>query len=126
MATARDVIIRALRRIGELAAGEIPDATTAQDALAALNRMLASWELRGVRMMPPSYALADVMQLPDGQLDAIEENLAVKLAPEFGTDATASLQAEADRGFRALQAAYAVIPPLRADPAYTQRPGEYF
>jgi hypothetical protein len=43
MATARRIINRALRLIQVLAAGETPRAAEAEDALEALNDMLASW-----------------------------------------------------------------------------------
>jgi hypothetical protein len=43
MATANDQITAALRLIGELAEGETPSAETAQDALAAMNQMIDSW-----------------------------------------------------------------------------------
>ena len=41
--TAGDQINAALRLIGQLAEGETPSAATSQDALAALNQMIDSW-----------------------------------------------------------------------------------
>ena len=43
MATAGDIIKGSLRLIGQLAEGEEPSADTAQDALAAMNQMIDSW-----------------------------------------------------------------------------------
>ena len=43
MATANDQINGALRLIGQLAEGETPSAETSQDALAAMNQMIDSW-----------------------------------------------------------------------------------
>lgn len=43
MTTAGDIIYGALRLIGQLAEGEVPSASTAQDALAAMNMMVDSW-----------------------------------------------------------------------------------
>jgi hypothetical protein len=43
MATANDQINAALRLIGELAEDETPSAATSQDALAAMNQMIDSW-----------------------------------------------------------------------------------
>ena len=45
MATAGDIINGALRLIGQLAEGEAPSADTAQDALAAMNQMIDSWNI---------------------------------------------------------------------------------
>jgi hypothetical protein len=42
-ATAGDQINAALRLIGQLAEGEVPSAATSQDALAAMNQMIDSW-----------------------------------------------------------------------------------
>ena len=41
--TANDQINGALRLLGVLAEGETPSAATSQDALAALNQMIDSW-----------------------------------------------------------------------------------
>lgn len=43
MATAGEIINGSLRLIGQLAEGEVPSADTAQDALAAMNQMIESW-----------------------------------------------------------------------------------
>jgi hypothetical protein len=43
MTTAGDIIYGSLRLIGVLAEGETPSAETAQDALAAMNQMIDSW-----------------------------------------------------------------------------------
>lgn len=43
MASAGDIINRALRLIGQLAEGEVPSADTSQDALSAMNEMIESW-----------------------------------------------------------------------------------
>ena len=43
--TAGDQINAALRLIGQLAEAETPTAATSQDALAAMNQMLDSWNI---------------------------------------------------------------------------------
>jgi hypothetical protein len=43
MTTAGDIIYGSLRLIGQLAEGETPSSETAQDALAAMNQMIQSW-----------------------------------------------------------------------------------
>ena len=120
-ATAHDVVTRALKRIGVLAAGETADADTAQDALKTLNQMLAGWELHGIRLNPPTYILTDLMQVPDAHIEAITANLATTIAPEFGREVSAYLLKQATDGKAGMQAAYAVVPVLAADRAYTRR-----
>lgn len=65
MATAGDIINGSLRLIGQLAEGEAPSADTAQDALAAMNQMIESWNTERlsvyatqdqVYLWPPSIA----------------------------------------------------------------------
>ena len=65
MATAGDIINGSLRLIGQLAEGEAPSADTAQDALAAMNQMIESWNTERlsvyatedqVFLWPPSLA----------------------------------------------------------------------
>lgn len=46
--TVRDIVYRSLRILGVLAAGEVPTAAEAQDALTAINSMLASWSNNGL------------------------------------------------------------------------------
>ena len=45
MVTARTLVTRALRHLGVTAAGEVPTADEAEDALSALNAMMESWSL---------------------------------------------------------------------------------
>jgi hypothetical protein len=45
MATAGDIIYSSLRLIGQLAEGETPSASTASDALEAMNTMIDSWSI---------------------------------------------------------------------------------
>jgi hypothetical protein len=45
MATAGDIINGSLRLIGVLAEGEVPSASTSQDALDAMNQMIQSWNI---------------------------------------------------------------------------------
>ena len=64
MTTAGDIIYGALRLIGQLAEGEVPSASTAQDALAAMNMMVDSWSTERLAV----YATQDqVFVWPAGQ-----------------------------------------------------------
>ena len=62
--TAADQINGALRLIGMLAEGETPSAATAQDALAALNQMIDSWNTESLSV----FATQDqIVMWPPGQ-----------------------------------------------------------
>lgn len=64
MASAGDIINGALRLIGVLAEGETPSAETSQDALAAMNQMIDSWNTERLSV----YATQDqVFTWPAGQ-----------------------------------------------------------
>lgn len=54
MATAQDLIERALRRINALGSGSILPSNEAQDGLEALNAMLASWSVEGAYVFTES------------------------------------------------------------------------
>lgn len=65
MATAGDQINGALRLIGMLAEGETPSAETSQDALAAMNQMIDSWNTERLSV----YATQDqVFSWPAGEI----------------------------------------------------------
>lgn len=127
MATALDVIRRAMRLIGALQEGEVPNADQAGDGLTALQAMLGEWEARGVglgALVDAQMVAADTLHVPVTHLNALALNLAVLLAPEYG--ASASLQAiapQAERSFRALQAQYTRAPVIGADPAVVRQRG---
>jgi len=110
MTTARDIIKRALRQIGELASGEDPPAEDAADALTALNGMLAAWEIDGIRIGLPALAINDTVTLPASQIDGITYNLATALAPEYNVQISPALATLADRGKAQLQRAYLFNP----------------
>lgn len=121
MATAHDIITRALRLIGAQAQGETPRADDAQDALLALNAMLQAWEGEGIRLGNAfPAALADTLNLSARELDAAAHGLAVRLAPEYGGGASPLLLDTADRLRRQLQAIYVDRRPMRLDPALSR------
>jgi hypothetical protein len=120
MATAHDVITRALRTIGALAGGEMPTSDDAADALRTLNDMLAGWEMEGIRMLLPDLALTDTIQVPRPQIEGIVLGLAMALAQEYGRTVNPVLAMRARRTYRALQTAYFDMPESRGDFGYQQ------
>lgn len=128
MATALDVITRALRMLGAVSTGEVPSADEAADGLTTLQGMLGQWETRGVRLggaVDLTYATATTIPVPVTHYDALSFNLAVALAPEYGKsgEALAAIIPQAERTFRMLQAQYCKVPSIGADPAVTRQRG---
>lgn len=127
MATALDVIRRAMRLIGALQEGEVPNADQASDGLVSLQAMLGEWETRGVglgALADAEHAAADTVNVPVTHLNALALNLAVLIAPEYGAGAAQQAVApQAERAFRALQAQYTRAPTIGADPAVVSQRG---
>lgn len=98
MATATEISTKALKRIRVIASGETPSAAETQDAIDALNAMIASWGAEGLSGDP----------LPlDAKYEAgIIAMLAVRLAPDYGKQPDAVLTRDANNGWRQLQAAF--------------------
>jgi len=127
MATALDVIRRAMRIIGALAEGEVPTAEQSADALLSMQAMLGEWETRGVRLgsvVDATYSTFSTVPVPVTHLNALAFNLAVTIAPEYGKgDALQAIIPQAERAFDALAAQYCIVPVVGVDPALTTMTG---
>ena len=121
MATALDVVRRAMRLMGALAEGEMPTAEQLSDGLQSMQAMLGDWETRGVFLggaVDTTYTGATDVPVPVTHLNALAFNLAVTMAPEYGRqDALQAVLPQAERAFLALQAQYANVPICEVDPA---------
>lgn len=96
MATASDVVNRALTKAGIRADESTVTASQMNDGTDALNDMLISWENSGILLgFQPVSNSADEIRVPRHALAAIKSNLAVFLAGEYGRPANAILLAEA-------------------------------
>ena len=85
MATASQIIRRALRLIGAMDASEALQANDAQDALETLNAMLAEWHEAQIGL--PDYNLSsitDTLSTDAADREAIAYQLAIRVAPEYG------------------------------------------
>lgn len=106
MTTVSDLIKGALKEIGVLASGEDPDASDSDDALTILNEMIAGWEMEGIAIGAQTWTLATAIPLPANHTGAIRYNLAVRLAPSYGSQVSNLTVQMADDGYRNLQTAY--------------------
>lgn len=118
MATAGDVVSRALRLIKVVGIGRSASAEEMTEGLASLGNMLSSWEFEGVPLDglgDAEFTAATEVPLPASHIDAIQYNLASRLSVEYGTPPNPILVQLAERGFMALQAAYVQVPILSVD-----------
>jgi hypothetical protein len=87
MASAYNIIRRALKIIRVVDANEAPEAVEAADALDTLNGMLAEWHYAGIDLPEYSFTdLQDTLSTDAADSDAISYQLAERLAPEYGKE----------------------------------------
>lgn len=103
MAKAAEVVNRALSLI-LIQPSEAPiQADDAATALETLNDMMAEWDGEGLSVgYSRASSLSDDITVPDYALAAMKYNLALRLAPEYEVEASASLQGNAGRSYRSL------------------------
>lgn len=85
MATASQIIRRALRLIGAMDANEALPARDAEDGLETLNAMLAEWHEAQIGL--PDYSLSsitDTLASDVADREALAYQLAIRVAPEYG------------------------------------------
>lgn len=112
MATASDIVTRALRTLRVISSGETPTADESSDGLTALNDMLAAWALDGIDLGHITLASSDTLDVPDMHLQTIRLALAERLAGEYGAELSSFDQIALSKGMTALQARYFNIPDL--------------
>lgn len=116
MATALDIIKRALRIAKVIDAAETPEAEDAQDALTTLNAILAEWHSADIGL--PDYSLASLTtELASDAADreAVAYQLALRVVGEYGTQMAATDMDLAEKTMARLRLRY--FQPRRVDPA---------
>jgi hypothetical protein len=103
MATARDIVTRAIRKRVKQA-GLSPTSDELEDGLADFNSMLASWALDGMDVGHVELAANDVVDVPDSFIQTIVLSLAECLT-EYGSPLEASDVIRADNGRDHIRAA---------------------
>jgi hypothetical protein len=89
MATVAYIVRRALLKLDNIDANEAVDDSDSEDAIGALNDMMARWEANGLAMgWTPVVNPSDTMPTPDYLNGAIYYNLAIELAPDYGVSAS--------------------------------------
>lgn len=103
MTKALDIIKGAYELIGVADPEETIDDALGQRGVKTLNQMIARWQRDGVGISYTQITtVQDDITAPIETHEAIEANLALKLAPRFGRSASAEVQAAARYGYDAL------------------------
>lgn len=105
MATVRDIVERAYRKIGVVAMEEPMEDDIGQAGLDAFNDMLHGWKPRGVDVTHTDLTLNSTFPLADQWREGTVYILASRLSPDFMVPQAF----DADDWFRTLQAAYMTI-----------------
>lgn len=84
MATARDIVSGALRRLTLRGSGEPIPANEAQDTLAALNDMMHAWKGQSLTYEHTTMELSTTFPLEDDLHQGVKAMLAIRIADEFG------------------------------------------
>jgi len=121
MATALDLVTRAMRKLRVIGSGEEPTAAEGADCLSALNDMLAIWEIEGIDLAPTALVLSDTIDLPDSHIEALCANLAIAIADDFGAQVSPLLHARAESGKASLMAYHFAIADLASDHSLARR-----
>jgi len=114
MATAAQIIERALQDAKIFAAGETVSGTADETyALRHLNDMLAEWEIDGIDLAPVVLTTSSTIDVPASHEGAIIANLAVRLIVSgFGGQLDPGLKFHADKGYERLRAYHFTIADL--------------
>ena len=104
MDTAAEVIQDALSEI-LVQPSEAPiQADEAQTAIRAMNRMMAQFDSQGISLgYTKVTSLGDLVTIPDGALNGLVYNLALRLSPQFDAPVTQALVAAAADGLDAMR-----------------------
>lgn len=118
MATVRDIVERAHKKMGVIGKGESMPADYLSDGVDALNEMLHGWKSMGVDVSHSDLSEADTFPLADEYKEGTIYMLAARLSPEYSLPPMFN----PDDWFRALQAGYTTIDTLSAPKMLTRMP----
>lgn len=119
MATARDIVERAYRKIGVVASDEAMTADQAQNGMDTLNMMMHGWMLDGIDVAHVDMDLADQFTLPPEFQEGTVYLLANRIAPDQSRNPVE------ERRFRnRLSAAYMIVPAIAAPSALRRTPSQ--
>jgi hypothetical protein len=101
--TASTVIRDALQELLVQASEQPIQSNEATDAIRYLNRMMFAWEAKGVALgYTVVSSLGDTVTVPDGALEGIVLNLAIKLAPQYDVAVSMDLRENARDAYKSI------------------------
>ena len=101
--TAATVISDALQELLVQASEQPIQSNEASDSIRYLNRMMAGWSSKGIDLgFTPIVSLGDAMTVPDGALEGIVFNLAIKIAPQYDVPVTIDLRIAAKDAYQTI------------------------
>lgn len=101
--TASTVIRDALQEILVQASEQPIQPNEATDAIRYLNRMMFSWEAKGIALgYTVVSSLGDDITIPDGALEGVVLNLAIKLAPQYDVTVSMDLRENARDAYKSV------------------------
>lgn len=116
--SANDIIGRALRLIRVLGVDDTASTSELADGLAALQTMLLSWAAMP-HMTDDDHALptfadgSSPVTVDDRLVEALETNLALQIAPEYGAEVSAYVMVRARASLRNWRRQIVVVPELQ-------------
>ena len=115
MANVAQLINRSLKLINALEEGENPTNEMQNDALNALNDMLNDWVDRGIGVDQGDLILTDEFPVDGADARAIRYNLAVELAPEYGSNIPPTVFNIAGETYNRMKAKYFTVKEIEFD-----------
>lgn len=130
MSTVRDVVTRALRKLGVAAVDRPAEAEEVDVALQALNDLLAGYASKGALVSFSDYeSVSDDFEtgiITAAHRAHVVSVLSKELAPEFGVNLSVEAAMAAEEGDRALRAVFHVAPELSVDKGLRVMPSQYW
>lgn len=75
-----------------------------QDFMNALNNWMASMAAVGINLgFTPVSNASDIITVPDGAIDGITSNMAIKMSPQFGGIVSPELREDAKEGYNIIR-----------------------
>jgi hypothetical protein len=124
MATARDIIIGAMKLLNVLEANASPTAEEADDALVMLNDMCNAWTNDDLHTGFSTMDFDDEMPLAESHIGGVKAMLAVYMSDEYARDVSQNLVMRAKQAKALLRAEYLPRETLKMDDALLYMPSQ--